>query len=353
MHNKNLPTCQLRNGDTHSKIILWGWQLSEWHSDKRGNPTDIYRSYIANGISAIDCADIYTWVEEAIGKSLSELYPHGGILPRIHTKHVPDLVDIEQRNVTELWTRELILRSLRRTQRSSLDLVQFHQWRYDIDTYHISIIALRTLQSEWLIRWIGVTNCSVNFLLQLETECDFIPLTTQSQYNILDRRPERQLLSHCKERNIAFYAYGSIMGWLLTEKFLWVSEPEEPIENRSIRKYMRILSDWWDWGLFQELLQVLEKIGITHDLKIGDVAITWVLGRLENGAIITWARNAHHAEDIARPFSLVLTSEELTMIDKVYKKWRPIEGDCFDIERYEPRHRDIMKFNLNTKKIEK
>ncbi len=349
MYNKTLPSCHLRNGDIHSRIILWWWQLSEWHSDKRADPTNIYRSYIANGVSAIDCADIYTWVEEAIGKSLSGLYPQGGSLPRIHTKHVPDLTDIEQGNVTEAWTRELILRSLERTQRSCLDLVQFHQWKYDIDTYRISIKTLRALQSEWLIRWIGVTNCSVDFLLQLETSCDFIPLTTQSQYNILDRRPEKRLLSHCKERSITFYAYGSIMGWLLTEKFLWVPEPEEPIENRSIRKYMRIISDWWDWKLFQNLLQVLEKIGATHGMKIGDVAIAWVLWRLDNGAVITGARNTHHAEDIAKPFSLVLNNEELSMIDEVYKKWNPIEWDCFDIERYAPRHRDIMKFNLNTK----
>lgn len=349
MNSNSIPQCTLRNGDSHSKIILWGWQLSEWHSEHQSNPIDIYRAYIEEGITAIDCADIYTWVEESIWKSLDTLYGPGHILPRIHTKHVPDLAAIENRDITEEWTRSLILRSMQRTRRAYLDLVQLHQWKYDIDTYNISIRALRELESEGLIRWIGVTNCSVAFLLQLEQDCNFIPMTTQSQYNIIDRRPEKNILKHCAEKNIAFYAYGSIMWWLLTEKFLWSPEPQEPIENRSMRKYLRIISDWWDWDLFQELLNTLDIIAKKRGVKIGDVAIAWVIWKLDNGAVITGARNAIHSRDIQTPFSLTLSNEELSQIDSIYLRWKPIEGDCFDLERYEPRHRDIMKFNLNTK----
>ena len=349
MNSNSIPQCNLRNGDSHSKIILWGWQLSEWHSDNQANPIDIYKAYIGAGITAIDCADIYTWVEASIGESLDTIYWSGHILPRIHTKHVPDLVAIENREITEEWTRSLILRSIQRTRRAYLDLVQFHQWNYEIDTYLISIKTLKDLEYEGLIHWIGVTNCSVEFLLKLEKECDFVPISSQSQYNVIDRRPEKKMLTHCRERNIAFYAYGSIMWWLLTGKLLWTPEPQEPIENRSLRKYLRIISDWWDWELFQELLYTLDIIAKSRNVKIGDIAIAWTIWKVGNGAVITGARNATHASDIQTPFSFTLSDEDLSQIDAVYLKWKPIEWDCFDLERYEPRHRDIMKFNLNTK----
>lgn len=165
-----------------------------------------------NGVDAVDCADIYTGVEEAIGKVIEQIQRSTHSLPRVHTKHVPDLDAIRSGNITSETTRSLIDRSIERIKKRCLDLVQFHHWDYDSDTYKTSIHTLLALQKEGKVAGIGVTNSSVDFLKKMESECEFVPLTTQNQYNIIDRRPEKYLFDHTSERDIAFYAYGSIMG---------------------------------------------------------------------------------------------------------------------------------------------
>jgi len=85
-------------------------------------------------------------------------------------------------------------------------------------------------------------------------------MTTQNQYSIIDRRPESYLIPHILEKNIWLYCYGSLMGWLLSDRYLGVGRPQEPLENRSLRKYLRVIDDWGDWKLFQQLLQTLFQI---------------------------------------------------------------------------------------------
>ena len=268
---------------------------------------------------------------------------------RVHTKHVPDLSAIQKREVTPWGTRSLIERSLQRLRRVQLDLVQFHQWDYAVDTYKISIATLIELQKEGKISGLWITNSSLEFIQTLETECEFVPLTTQNQYNIIDRRPEKYLLDHAKIKNIAFYAYWSLMWGLLSEKYLWVSEPNEPFDNRSIRKYMRIIMDWGDWDLFQNLLETLYNIGKKYNKTISEVAMRWVLDNENVSAIICGARHPDYADTINNVFTFSLSEEDRASIESIYQKWKAIEWDCFDLERYEPRHRDIMKFNLNDK----
>ncbi len=339
-------TITLRDGKTHGRIILGGWQLSEWHSTRQ-NYQETLKSYVENGIDAIDCADIYTGVEQAIWIALSANKTSWKV--RVHTKHVPDLDAIKNRTITEQETRTLIERSISRIQKPFLDLVQFHQWDYSVDTYKISIRTLQALQHEWKIHTIGVTNSSVEFIQALERECNFIPITSQNQYNIIDRRAMRYLVPYCKEKRIGIYAYGSLMGGFLSEKYLWKPKPTEPLENRSLRKYLRIIDDWGDWDLFQELLSLLRSIWTVHNASISEVAMNWTLSRDWVSAIIVWARDPQYASTLNHTFSFDLTDIELNLIDILYRRWREIEWDVFDLERYVPRHRDIMKMNLNDK----
>lgn len=265
----------MRDGTRHSRIIMGAWQLSEGHSDsQRGLET--LRAYVRHGVDAIDCADIYTGVERAIGEAFPADRPDLGT-PRVHTKHVPDLSEIRARSVTVAETRARVERSLQRLGRERLDLVQFHHWDYDIDTYRTSVETLLAMQTEGKISSLGVTNSSVEFLETLERECGFVPVSTQNQYSVIDRRPEGLLLPYARERGIGLYAYGTVMGGLLSERYLGSSEPVEPLENRSLRKYLRVIGDWGDWVLFQRMLSTLADIARERSVGIAEIATAHVL----------------------------------------------------------------------------
>lgn len=340
--------CVLRDGTRHSRVIMGAWQLSEGHSASRQG-LETLRAYVRHGVSAIDCADIYTGVEEAIGAAFPADRPDLGT-PRVHTKHVPDLSEILSRSVTVAETRARVERSLSRVGRDSLDLVQFHQWDYAIDTYRTSVETLLAMQAEGKIASLGVTNSSVDFLRTLERECGFVPVSTQNQYSVIDRRPERLLLPYARERDMGLYAYGTVMGGLLSERYLDAPEPVEPLENRSLRKYLRVIHDWGDWALFQRMLAVLADIARERSVGIAEIATAHVLGQDGVSAAIVGARHPDYAPMATRIAGIRLTEEERARIDEVYALGRPLQGDCFDLERYDPRHRDIMKFDLGKEK---
>ncbi len=337
----------LRDGTKHLRIINGCWQFSSGHSDDTISGIKTLSQYIKKWYSCFDWADIYTWVEELFGQINIQFWANKNI--RFHTKHVPDLDDITNWKINYKKTEKTILRSMNRINTSILHNVQFHWWDYAKPWYEISIQVLQDLQKKWKIQHIGITNTNVDFLKKLENKYSFIPMTTQNQYSIIDRRPENKLIDHLNKKNIWLYCYGSLMWWLLSKKYLWINKPEEPLENRSLRKYLRIIDDWADWDLFQILLNTLENIWTKYNASISEIAASWVLHQKWVNSIIIWTRSSKHIWSLNTILNINLTRWDLEKINTVYSKWKPLIWDVFDLERYEPRHRDIMKFNLNKK----
>ena len=97
---KDFPRSDLTQSYSISQVLKGGWQLSEGHSqmiDEQQAIEDM-RTFVEAGITTFDCADIYTGVEELIGKFLKK-YKNtidSGELPavQVHTKCVPDLDEL-------------------------------------------------------------------------------------------------------------------------------------------------------------------------------------------------------------------------------------------------------------------
>lgn len=120
-----------------NRVINGCWQLSEGHSIKNDlDFDDVMRAFhmlAERGFTTFDCGDIYTGVEEFLGKFVRELKHGSGLSPdqiQIHTKYVPDLDLLSQ--VDFAYTEKIIDRSLKRLNREILDMVQFHWWDYEV-----------------------------------------------------------------------------------------------------------------------------------------------------------------------------------------------------------------------------
>ena len=118
---------QLSEGYTINRVINGCWQLSEGHTLKgKIDFQDVMRAFhmlVEQGFTTFDCGDIYTGVEEFIGKFVLELKNGSGFSPndiQIHTKYVPDLDILSQ--VDFQYTEKIIDRSLKRLNRDVLDM---------------------------------------------------------------------------------------------------------------------------------------------------------------------------------------------------------------------------------------
>jgi aryl-alcohol dehydrogenase-like predicted oxidoreductase len=209
--------------------------------------------------------------------------------------------------------------SLARMGVERLDLLQFHWWDYKNDDYLDALKHLSDLQQEGKIRHLALTN-----------------FDTERLSAIVDRRPEVRMARFCSDHPVTLLAYGTLLGGLLSEKYLGRLEPRRSeLNTASLQKYKNMLDAWGEWPRFQELLAVLRQIADKHVINIANVSVRYVLDRPAVTGVIVGARLgvAQHLTDNARVFGVRLDADDLSMIEAVLAKSRDLItliGDCGD-----------------------
>jgi len=344
-----IPRATLAPGYSISRLIKGGWHLAGGHGTV--DPAQACRdmaAFVDAGITTFDCADIYTGVEELIGRFRRD-YPQQARELRVHTKLVPDLDLLA--SVDRSGIEAIIDRSLRRLGVQRLDLVQFHWWDFSVPRYVEVGLELERLQRAGKIEHVGVTNFGVRQLTEM-LEAGLPVFAHQLQYSLLDARPERAspstMVDLCLARRIALLCYGTVAGGFLSERWLDQPEPQGLFTNRSLTKYRLVIEEFGGWTLFQELLDALQEIALRHDCDIASVAVRAILDRPGVAAAIVGATNASHLPSHRRIGELVLTPQDRERIRTVTDRARGPRGDVYELERDRAGpHGRIMKYTLN------
>jgi aryl-alcohol dehydrogenase-like predicted oxidoreductase len=340
-----IPQISLAPDYSISRLIKGGWHLAGGHGavDADAACRDM-AAFVDAGITAFDCADIYTGVEELIGRFRRQYPAHAKRL-RVHTKFVPDLDSLT--TVDREYTRGIVERSLQRLGLERLDLVQFHWWDYRIPRYVEIALELEKLRQQGKIDRIGVTNFAVAPLEQI-VAAGVPVLAHQLQYSLLDRRPAAAMTPFCAQHGITMLCYGTVAGGFLSERWLGAAAPLEPLANRSLIKYRLIIDEFGGWDAFQSLLRVLQQIASKHRVDIGTVATRWVMDRPCVGAAIVGATNTAHLAAHTAVGNLRLDGTDLASIDSVLNEHPGPSGDVYDLERdRDGPHGRIMRYSLN------
>jgi aryl-alcohol dehydrogenase-like predicted oxidoreductase len=333
-----------------ARIVRGGWQLATGHGDlKTDDPIADMVAFADAGITTFDCADIYTGVEEMIGRfrlHYRELRGQEGLdRIKIHTKFVPDLDILPV--ITKADVETVIDQSLRRLNLERLDLVQFHWWDYGQPRWLETAHWLNELRVAGKIDKVSGTNFDTDHMLAM-TQAG-VPLTSmQVQYSLLDTRPAKRMANEAMANGVSLLCYGTVAGGFLSDAWLGSPEPTGSLENRSLVKYRLIIEDFGGWDLFQALLSTLRTIADRHDVDIATVASAAVLARPAVAAVIVGARNATHLASNLAISSLALTDADQAEIAAALSSARDLEGDVYTLERDRTsRHGSIMKYNLN------
>jgi aryl-alcohol dehydrogenase-like predicted oxidoreductase len=311
------------------------WQVSGAHGyvDPEHGVSEMFRYHEA-GLVTWDLADHYGPAEDFVGEFRSRFsarYGHQRLTEiEAFTKWVP-----RPGPMTRAVVEKAVDISCKRMGVDALDLLQFHWWDYEDERYLTALQHLADLQRDGRIRHLGLTNFDTAHL-RVIVEHGIPIVSNQVQYSIIDRRPAIRMAEFCQQHGITLLAYGSVLGGLLSEKYLGRSEPRRgELNTASLQKYKQMVDVWGGWGLFQELLAQLERIANRYQVSIANTGVRYVLERPAVAGVIVGTRLglSEHIGENQRIFSFTLDAPDYEMLDNILAKSRDLMtaiGDCGD-----------------------
>jgi aryl-alcohol dehydrogenase-like predicted oxidoreductase len=322
----DLEICRILNGM---------WQVSGAHGyiEPERGVNEMFMYHEA-GFTTWDLADHYGPAEDFIGEFRRRLAARYGrerlAEMQAFTKWVPNPGPM---------TREIVERAVsisrKRMGVDALDSLQFHWWDYGDERYLAALAHLADLQREGQIKYLALTNFDTEHLRTIVERG--IPIrSNQIQYSIVDRRPAMRMAEFCQQRGITLLTYGTVLGGLLSEKYLGRPEPRRnELNTASLQKYKQMIDAWGGWGLFQTLLAELKLIADRYRVTIANVGVRYVLEQPAVAGVIIGTRLglSEHVADNQRVFSFSLDAADYVQLDKVLAKSRDLMtaiGDCGD-----------------------
>ena len=271
------------------------------------------------GINFVDTANVY-----AVGAAESFL---GDVLksrPRdsyvLATKlYFP--MDDENQGLSREQVLKQIDASLERLQTDHLDLYQCH--RYDSRTpLEETMEALDEVVRAGKTRYIGFSEWRADQIqasLDLSREHGWAKfVSSQPQYSLLHRDPEREVIPLCEANGISQIVWSPLGQGVLTGKY----QPgaELPAGSRATSERMgRMMGDKLQEGVLervQRLVPIAERLGIS----MAQLALAWVLREENVASAIVGASRPEQVHDNASASGTALDAETLAEIDRALSR---------------------------------
>lgn len=283
------------------------WEYGWGDQDDRDSIDTILKA-VASGMNWIDTAPAYGLghSETVIGRALQQL----DTKPYIFTK-CGIVWDSEGRNWPHIKADSIVREidaSLERLGVDQIDLYQIH-WPIEDKDLEAAWQAMERIQSEGKVRYIGVSNCSVEQLQRLSVIAPVSSL--QPPYSLINREAEESILPYCHDNGIGVINYSPMGSGLLSGKM-----DKASIDNLSENDWRRKSEDFLSPKLEKTLALVeqLRVIGKRHNCSAGEVAIAWTLNNPAVTASIVGLRKPQQVEGIVKAGSLVLSQEDMISI---------------------------------------
>jgi 1-deoxyxylulose-5-phosphate synthase len=203
--------------------------------------------------------------------------------------------------------------SLGRLKTDYVDLYQCH--RYDLETpLEETMQALTEVVREGKARYLGFSEWPADRIraaLGLPNVEKFV--SSQPQYNLLWREPEREIFPLCAENGISQIVWSPLAQGALTGKYRPGEQP--PAGSRAASQDMGWAMDRYRDDDVLEAVQRLQSVAEGLGITMAQLALAWVLRRPEVASAIVGASRPEQVEDNASASGIELDEETLQAID--------------------------------------
>jgi myo-inositol catabolism protein IolS len=283
-----------------------------WSGVEDGESVVTIKRAVELGINFFDTADMYGWghSEEVLGRALKEV----GNRDRQYVASKVGFWHDDQNKRTFNESKDYIVRacdaSLRRLQTDRIDLYQCHLWRTEHWTEFLD--AFQTLQKQGKIRFYGISTNDFDMVQRFDERRHLT--SVQSNYNLLDRHVEQDILPYCRERGIAFIARGPLAMGKLSGKLA----KDHKFDANDIRSKWTEGDNRKDFERDIETISRLKPIAQKYGFIMAELAVKFVLTHVAVSTTIPGTKNRSQLEhNVAASILPPLTHDELAAIQQV------------------------------------
>jgi aryl-alcohol dehydrogenase-like predicted oxidoreductase len=220
--------------------------------------------------------------------------------------------------------KECIENSLRRLRTDVIDLYYAHRIDPNVPVEEM-VGAMADLVQQGKVRYLGLSEASPSSIRKAHAVHPISAL--QSEYSILTRGVEADILPLCRELNITFVPFSPLARGLMTNT-LNLGQLGDKDFRRSLPRYQAEYAE-----NNQQLADAFEKFAAAKGWTPAQLAIAWVINRGENIIPIPGTKRRKYLLDNAGAIDIRLTPEDFDDIEKLLARY-PNVGDRYNEANY-------------------
>jgi aryl-alcohol dehydrogenase-like predicted oxidoreductase len=286
-----------------SAIGLGTWQFgsTEWGYGAEYNRVEaakIVRRALEVGVNLIDTAEFYGFgrSERIVGQAIRGRRDEVFLATKIFPIGLPLMTSWRARG------------SARRLGIDKIDLYQLH-WPSPLFPPRATMPRMRRLVEQGLLSHVGVSNHNLAQWQEAERAFGGPVLSNQVLFNLVDRRPERELLPWAQQNGRVIIAYSPLGQGLLSGKYQ-DSRPSNLLRRR------RSSFSAANQARLRPLIDALREIGLRHGATPAQVSLAWLV-RKPNVVAIPGASSVSQLEENVAAVDIDLSDEESARLDSL------------------------------------
>ena len=218
------------------------------------------------------------------------------------------------------YLKKAVEASLKRLQTDVIDLYYAHRVDPNVPIEE-TFGAMADLVKEGKVKYLGLSEASPDSIRRANA---IHPVTAlQSEYSLLTRDVEKEILPLCKELRITFVPFSPLARGLATNK-LDVAKLKDDDFRKSLPRYQQEHAEN-NRHLSKGLAGIAEGIGCTA----AQLALAWVLHSGDNIIPIPGTKKRKYLEENAASVNIQLTEQNMTDIETLLKKY-PNTGERYN-----------------------
>jgi aryl-alcohol dehydrogenase-like predicted oxidoreductase len=278
------------------------------------------------GITFWDTADIYGngKNEELISKVLKHNRNKIFIATKFGFRSIADGKSGNDFDGSPKYMKTAIEQSLRRLKTDVIDLYYAHRIDPNVPIEEM-VGAMSDLVHEGKVRFLGLSEASAT---SLRKACSVHPISAlQSEYSLLTREVEKEILPTCKELGITFVPFSPLARGLMTNT-LNLSELKDNDFRKTLPRYQQEHAEN-NTQLAAGFAHIAQKKGCTPS----QLALAWVLAQGTNIIPIPGTKRRKYLLENAGALDIVLNAQDLAEIEVLLATY-PNIGDRYNSSNY-------------------